>query len=89
VAANTIIQILRSYFNTTPPTLGDGEMAYSFVSNTHYIGDTNGGTHRIGGEYYTQKIEAATRNLTANTLVLRDANSSINVVVEFVDGGAF
>ena len=40
--ANTTIQILRSYANTAPPVLDDGELAYSFVSNTLFIGSKTG-----------------------------------------------
>lgn len=47
--ANTVIQILRSYGNTAPNILNDGELAYSFVSNTLFIGDTNGDIIEIGG----------------------------------------
>ena len=37
--ANTAnIQILRSYSNTAPSYLLDGQLAYSFVSNTLFIG---------------------------------------------------
>ena len=50
--ANTTIQILRSYANTAPPVLDDGELAYSFVSNTLFIGDKNGQIIQIGGPDY-------------------------------------
>ena len=35
----TTLQILRSYANTSPEILNDGELAYSFVANALYIGD--------------------------------------------------
>ena len=38
----TSIQILRSYANTTPSTLLDGQLAFSFLSNTLYIGSNTG-----------------------------------------------
>jgi hypothetical protein len=45
-AANTsnisTIQILRSYSNSAPLTLDDGQLAYSFVSNTLFIGSNTG-----------------------------------------------
>ena len=50
--ANTTIQILRSYANTAPPVLEDGELAYSFVSNTLFIGDKFGDAIQIGGPEY-------------------------------------
>ena len=49
---NTVIQILRSYANTSPLALADGEMAYSFVSNTLFIGDNSGDIIEIGGPNY-------------------------------------
>ena len=50
--SNTVIQILRSYANTSPSSLHDGEMAYSFVSNTLFIGDHSGDIIEIGGPNY-------------------------------------
>lgn len=58
--ANTTIQILRSYANTTPSALEDGELAYSFVSNTLFIGSNAGQIVEIGGPNY---IANATINL--------------------------
>ena len=75
--ANTTIQILRSYANTTPPTLHDGELAYSYVSNTLYFGTVGGnGTMNIGGQYYTSQVDAATNANTAGTIVKRDAHGA-------------
>jgi hypothetical protein len=59
--ANTVIQILRSYANTTPSNLADGEMAYSFVSNTLFIGSRNSQVIQIGGPNYIA-------NVTINTV---------------------
>lgn len=58
--ANTKIQILRSYANTTPLTLDDGELAYSFASNTLFIGSRDSQIVEIGGPNY---IANATINL--------------------------
>lgn len=77
--ANTTIQILRSYANTKPSILEDGELAYSFVSNTFFIGDRNGKIITIGGLTTTENA--------ANTIVLRDENGNINVAT--LDGGIF
>jgi hypothetical protein len=87
--SNTIIQILRSYANTAPQTLQDGELAYSFVSNTMFIGNNTNDVIRIGGEYYTSTIDNATANDTPNTIVLRDENGVTNVIVALIDGGGF
>jgi hypothetical protein len=50
--ANTTIQILRSYANTSPSSLEDGEMAFSFLSNTLYIGSRDSQIVPIGGSGY-------------------------------------
>ena len=50
--ANTTIQILRSYSNPAPTVLADGELAYSFVSNTLFIGSNTNQIISIGGPDY-------------------------------------
>jgi hypothetical protein len=77
--SNTSIQILRSYANTRPQTLNDGELAYSFVANTLYIGDRDDKIISIGGLTSTENL--------ANTIVLRDSTGNINVAT--IDGGNF
>jgi hypothetical protein len=59
--ANTVIQILRSYANTAPANLADGELAYSFVSNTLFIGTANNQIVQIGGPNFIA-------NVTINTI---------------------
>jgi hypothetical protein len=59
--ANTVIQILRSYTNQRPNTLQDGELAYSFVSNTLFIGSQYNQIVEIGGPNYIA-------NVTINTV---------------------
>jgi hypothetical protein len=54
--ANTVIQILRSYANTRPTTLDDGEMAYSFVSNTLFIGTQYNQIVEIGGPNFIANV---------------------------------
>lgn len=54
--ANTTIQILRSYANSSPQTLNDGELAYSFVSNTLFIGDNTGGVNPIAGKGFVANV---------------------------------
>ena len=56
LTTNTTIQILRSYANTAPVSLNDGELAYSFLSNTLFIGDTDGNVNPIGGEGYIANV---------------------------------
>lgn len=87
--SNTTIQILRSYVTNTPAALADGELAYSFVSNTMFIGNNANNVIKIGGEFYTNTIDLATSDNVPNTLVLRDSTGSINVSVAIIDGGIF
>ena len=47
--ASSNLQILRSYSNTAPTKLLDGQLAYSFASNTLYIGNSTNGIFTIGG----------------------------------------
>ncbi len=54
--ANTTIQILRSYANSAPSSLADGELAYSFVSNTLFIGNTTNHVIPIGGLGYIEQV---------------------------------
>ena len=54
--ANTTIQILRSYANTAPSSLADGELAYSFLSNTLFIGNTTNNVIQIGGIGYIEQV---------------------------------
>jgi hypothetical protein len=84
MASNTQIFIKRSLANTTPGNLHIGELAYSYASNTLFIGAntaTGAGYYKIGGEYYTNIIDNATSSANANTLVLRDADGSFSVNV--------
>jgi len=60
--ANTIIHIKKSTVTAAPPTdsLEAGELAYSYVSNTAYIGNSDGsGVLPIGGYAETLKLAAA------------------------------
>ena len=51
--SNTIIQIKRSLTNSQPPSLNVAELAYSYFSNTIFIGTPDGtGTIAIGGKSY-------------------------------------
>jgi len=79
--ANTKILIKRSTTTTTPATssLQAGELAYSYLSNTAFIGNSDGiGVLKIGGASYTAAIDAATTSNTASTIVKRDVNGSFS-----------
>lgn len=66
--ANTTIQILRSYANTAPATLADGELAYSFAANALYIGDNTGKVILIGGPSFAQNVTVEFANTSFDTL---------------------
>jgi hypothetical protein len=77
MASNTQIFIKRSEANSAPGSLRAGELAYSYASNTLFIGAntaTGPGYLKIGGQFYTNVIDSATYSNTVNTLVLRDGN---------------
>jgi hypothetical protein len=77
MASNTQIFIKRSEANSAPGSLNAGELAYSYASNTLFIGAntaTGPGYYKIGGQFYTNIIDQATSSNTANTLVYRDLN---------------
>ena len=75
--SNTSILIKRSSTTGLPTSLNSGEFAYSYKSNTLFIGTPDGnGVVNVGGQYYTSTLDAATSQNTASTLVKRDAGGS-------------
>ena len=75
--SNTSILIKRSYNVARPSSLQPGEMAYSYASNTMFIGTPDGtGVINVAGQYYSSMLDAATNANTINTLVKRDPNGS-------------
>jgi hypothetical protein len=75
--SNTKILIKRSSTTTIPTGLQAGELAYSFASNTLFLGNTTGtGVVNIGGYLYTSTIDAATAANTSSTLVKRGSDGS-------------
>jgi hypothetical protein len=87
--ANTLIQLKFSTATDIPPSLNTAEPAYSFTSNTLFIG-LNGAVINIGGEFYTSQIDDATDSATGSTLVKRDAsgNASFNYITGNISGNA-
>lgn len=77
--ANTLIQLKHSTVTNIPPSLNTAEPAYSYTSNTLFIG-LNGAVLNVGGVFYTSQIDNATDAATGGTLVRRDAsgNASFN-----------
>ena len=93
--ANTSIRIKRSTTVSSPGSLSSGELAYSYLSNTIFIGSPAGtGVINIGGQYYTSQIDQATDQSTGGSLVRRDANGNVSFgyitgnIVGMVDGTA-
>ena len=91
---NTSILIKRSTTLGTPVSLQAGELGYSYLSNTIFIGSPSGtGVVNVGGQYYTSQIDAATSSNTVSTIVKRDAAGNIFVghanvrSISFSDGG--
>jgi hypothetical protein len=81
--ANTLIQLKFSTVTAIPPSLNVAEPAYSYTSNTLFIGTPDGlSTINIGGAYYTSQLDNATSLDFGNTLVLRDSDgsASFNVI---------
>ena len=87
--ANTNILIKRSSSTGRPSSLAAGELAYSYQSNTLFLGTAAGnGAINVGGIYYTQAIDNATTAATPDTLVKRDAtgNASFNYITANIIG---
>jgi len=76
-APHTTLLIKRSTGVATPTGLKAGELAYSYLSNTMFIGDSTGtSVANVGGLFYTSQVDAATHANTASTIVKRDSNNA-------------
>ena len=67
------VQILRSYTTASPSSLRDGQLAYSFVSNTLFIG-SNTGVISIGDP----STAVIARSASANTIYTRGVDTTQN-----------
>jgi len=77
--SNTSILIKRSLTTGRPVSAQQGEFAYSYASNTLFIGTPGGnGVVNVGGQYYTSTLDSATSANTASTLVKRDASGAFS-----------
>ena len=86
--SNTLIQIKRSLVTTTPPngSLAVGEQAYSYSSNTLFIGAPGSvGVIAVGGKYYLDTITSAFAAANAAFLA---ANSGATVSAAFATANA-
>jgi hypothetical protein len=86
--ANTLIQLKHSLVTDIPGSLNVAEPAYSFTSNTLFIGTSDNGVINIGGYFYTSQIDDATDEASSGTLVRRDAsgNASFNYITANIIG---
>jgi len=82
--ANTLIQLKSSTSNASPIVLDVAEPAYSYVSNTLYIGTASGtGVLPIGGQAYVAQQQIIFN--TANSAYA--AANSVNITS--IQGGTF
>ena len=76
--SNTVLQVKRSATTAIPGSLSNGELAYSGngVSNSLFIGHPDGSTGviRIAGGKYPYLHQASVGTVTANAVVILDAN---------------
>ena len=64
--ANTVIQLKFSTLTAAPTSLNVAEPAYSYASNTLFIGSPDGtGSIAIGGKFYIDKFEKAYNHANA------------------------
>ncbi len=81
--ANTLIQIKSSTSNAAPTTLNIAEPAYSYVSNTLFIGtEASNGAIVIGGQFY---INQQSLIFTKTNAAFEQANIGPAVII----GGSF
>ena len=90
----SIIRIKRSGVTGSPPTLAQGEIAYSYLAGTQnnggdrlYIGignETSPGVAStivaIGGQYFTEMLDHVPGTLTANSAIITNSNSEIDTL---------
>ena len=74
---NTTILIKRSLTTDTPEGLKFGELAYSYTSNTLFIGDNTNTSIEIAGSDVYNTIASASSNSIPETLVKRDITGSV------------
>ena len=82
--ANTLIQIRSSTSNASPTALDVAEPAYSYVSNTLFIGTAGGdGALPVGGQFYVNQQQIIFN--TVNSAY--QAANSVNITS--IQGGTF
>ena len=75
--ANTVIQLKYSTVTSTPPSLNVAEPAYSYASNTFFVGSPDGtGVIAVGGQFYMDKFQRAFDKANAAFDTANSAGSS-------------
>ena len=82
-----VLAIKNSTTTRKPPTLKQGELAYSFVAGDSddagrlYIGTADSGVfHTIGGQYYTDMMDHPRGQVHPLSSIITDANGKINKI---------
>jgi len=83
MGATANLQILRSYTTDTPPELLDGQLAYSFTSDTLFIGNQANNVFAIGGNTVFHNALAANTFLPTGGTV----NGSVIITKDTTVGG--
>lgn len=77
--ANTTIKIKRSFANSVPSILGEGELAYSYLSNTLFIGSSTNVPISIALANVNGRILAVEANSSIATLAYNRANQAYDL----------
>jgi hypothetical protein len=84
--ANTVIQLKFSTVTNTPPSLNIGEPAYSYQSNTLFIGTSDGTSAiAIGGKFFLDQQQVIFDKANTNATLGQNAFDAANTA--FVQGG--
>ena len=80
MAEQSVIQIKRSTTTATPTTLVAGEIAYSFNSNSFFIGDPQNSNSalRIGGGDFTYIYDVTPGTLAGNKAIVTNSSSFVD-----------
>jgi len=79
--ANTNVLIKRSLTTGKPSSLLQGELAYSYLSNTIFIGSPSGnGVVNVGGQYYTSMAEQSKADIVVIQGVDTTQNNRLSTV---------
>ena len=81
------LQIKKSTASTSPPSLADGELAYSHGAATQgnngkrlFVGDASNSVTVIGGQYFTDMLDHPLGTLTASSAIITDATSKVDTI---------